>query len=157
MKTAVLVDGAYFIKRVRHLDPTLAYDAKEMAKLVTTIALKHVNSKHDKLPAYQLYRIFFYDCPPLEKKLHNPITKKSLDFSKSKEAVFRNALHQELRTKRKVALRLGRLAGDIHWVFKPAVMDKLLKNQMALAAVTEDDVIPSFRQKGVDVVEQVKK
>lgn len=55
-----------------------------------------------------LYRIFFYDCPPLEKKLQNPISKRGVDFSKSREAIFRLELHDQLRDKRKVAVLIAR-------------------------------------------------
>jgi hypothetical protein len=30
---------------------------------------------------------FFYDCPPITKKLHHPITKKAADFKTSKTAL----------------------------------------------------------------------
>ncbi|GAB4061179.1 NYN domain-containing protein [Uliginosibacterium sediminicola] len=100
---------------------------------------------------HELYRIFFYDCPPLDKKMHNPITKKPVDFGKSDEAKFRLELHQCLRTKRKVALRLGHIANDVRWTFKPQVVEDLLKGRKLLTEVGENDVIPSFRQKGVDM------
>jgi hypothetical protein len=54
----------------------------------------------------ELSPIFFYDCPPLEKKMHNPISGKAIDYAKSEEAKFRKDLHAELLKKRKVALRL---------------------------------------------------
>lgn len=152
MKTAVLIDGAYFIKRFRKLNPAHADDAKRAAQLAFRFALLHLRDytnqgKHDN----ELYRIFFYDCPPLDKKMHNPISKKCIDFAKSNEAVFRHALHHELRKKRKVALRLGRIAPDVVWGFKPKVTENLLKNKITIAQLTENDVIPNFRQKGVDM------
>lgn len=153
MKTVILIDGAFFIKRFRKFNPLHATDAKRAAQLACRFALLHLrekshnNSKHDN----ELYRIFFYDCPPLEKKMHNPIDKKCVDFSKSDEALFRHELHNELRKKRKVALRLGRIAPDVAWGFKPAITEKLLKGQLTIAELTPDDVVPNFRQKGVDM------
>jgi uncharacterized LabA/DUF88 family protein len=101
--------------------------------------------KHD------LYRIFFYDCVPLEKKLHNPISKKRLDFSKSQEALFRLKLHNLLRERRKVALRLGHLAGDTPWTIKPHIIEELLKGKIKFEDLKENDVVPNVRQKGVDM------
>jgi uncharacterized LabA/DUF88 family protein len=98
-----------------------------------------------------LYRIFFYDCPPLEKKLQNPITKKGVDFAKSKEAVFRLQLHNYLRDKRKVALRLGHLATDTPWTIKSNIIQDLLKGKLNFEDLTENDVVPNARQKGVDM------
>jgi uncharacterized LabA/DUF88 family protein len=98
-----------------------------------------------------LYRIFFYDCPPLEKKLHNPVSKRAVDFAKSDEAVFRLSLHQRLLSKRKLALRLGHLSTDTPWTIKPRVIADLLSGKTTMAALGSDDVMPAVRQKGVDM------
>jgi uncharacterized LabA/DUF88 family protein len=56
-----------------------------------------------------------------------------------------------LKRKRKVALRLGHLAQDVRWTIKPDVIDALLKGKKALEDLAESDVLPNFRQKGVDM------
>ena len=88
-----------------------------------------------------LYRVFFYDCPPLSKKAHNPITGNAIDFSKTDEFHFRTGLHMELVKLRKVALRLGRL-GDktADWALKHVPTKELLSGKKSLAQLTEDDV-----------------
>lgn len=149
MATAILVDGAFFIKRFRNLEPHNAYNATRAAECIFRWALAHLSSRNS--PRRELYRIFFYDCPPLEKKMHNPINSKSVDFSKSPEAVFRNELHKILRTKRKLALRLGHLSTDVSWTIKPAKISDLLKKKITLADLTETDVQVTTRQKGVDM------
>lgn len=152
MKTAILIDGAYFIKRFRKLYPDRSYDGKRAAELAFRFALLHLREKINKENHdHYLYRIFFYDCPPVDKKMHNPISKKCIDYSKSNEAIFRHALHNELRKKRKVALRLGRIAPDITWVFKAGITEKLLKQTITINDIKEDDVTLNFRQKGVDM------
>ena len=83
--------------------------------------------------------------------MHNPISQKAIDYAKSEEATFRSELHRYLLTKRKVALRLGHLAPDTPWTLKPDIVQKLLKKQIQMSEVTEGDVMPSFRQKGVDM------
>ena len=100
MPTAILVDGAYFIKRYRKVaNPTGHYDPKIVVKDLFTWCLKHLDDKDSG--RRQLYRIFFYDCPPLTKKAHHPVTKKALDFSKTPEAAFRLELHSHLKKQRK--------------------------------------------------------
>jgi uncharacterized LabA/DUF88 family protein len=99
----------------------------------------------------ELYRIFFYDCPPLEKKLHNPVSKRAVDFAKSDEALFRLSLHQRLLSKRKLALRLGHLSTDTPWTIKPRVIADLLSGKTTMDALGSDDVMPAVRQKGVDM------
>jgi hypothetical protein len=111
MKTAVFIDGGHFLKRFRIVYQDEAYlDPVVVATQMHKHALRHVrvDEVHTKQVDH-LYRIFFYDCPPLNKKVHLPISKNSFDYSKTKEAIFRNRLHEEIRKKRKVALRLGRL------------------------------------------------
>jgi uncharacterized LabA/DUF88 family protein len=161
MPTAILIDGAYFIKRFRQIEPHNGYDATRAAECAFRWALAHLVEGSNKPAAngaaktakkkHDLYRIFFYDCAPLDKKLHNPISKKGIDYAKSKEAIFRLALHNCLRDKRKVALRLGHLAGDSPWTIKPVVIQELLKGKKRFDQLTEDDVVPNVRQKGVDM------
>ncbi|MET3124784.1 uncharacterized LabA/DUF88 family protein [Oxalobacteraceae bacterium GrIS 2.11] len=160
MPTAILIDGAYFIKRFRRIEPHNSYNAKRAAEFAFRCAIAHLvegpgkpENGVAKVPKrkHDLYRIFFYDCPPLEKKLHNPISKIALDFSKSKEAIFRGELHNFLREKRKVALRLGHLSGDTPWTIKPHVITELLKGKIKFEELKENDVIPNVNQKGVDM------
>ncbi|CAH0136291.1 NYN domain-containing protein [Pseudomonas mediterranea] len=160
MPTAVLVDGAYFIKRFRKIEPQNAYNAERAADLVHRWATAHLSkltprpngqAQEQQRHRKELYRIFFYDCPPLDTKQHNPISKKAVDFSKSKEALFRKELHARLRSKRKVALRLGHLSKDVKWTIKPAKIADLLKGKIQIADLTEHDVSMETRQKGVDM------
>jgi hypothetical protein len=58
---------------------------------------------------HQLYRVFYYDCPPIEKRVENPISKRGVSLQKSDEAVFRKAYFEELKQLRKLILRLGHL------------------------------------------------
>ncbi|WP_236234545.1 NYN domain-containing protein [Pseudomonas tohonis] len=149
MATAILVDGAFFIKRFRNFEPHNAYNATRAAECIFRWALAHLSSRNS--PRRDLYRIFFYDCPPLDKKMHYPISNKPVDFSKSQEAVFRNELHNMLRTKRKLALRLGHLSTDVSWTIKPAKIADLLKKKITLSDLTDSDVQVTTRQKGVDM------
>lgn len=156
MPTAILVDGAYFIKRFRRIEPDNAYDAQRAADCLHRWAVSHLhdgNGKRSRHPNHRrdLYRIFFYDCPPLVKKMHNPITKKAIDFSKTNEAKFRSELHAALLSKRKLAVRLGHLSEDAQWTIKPQVIRKLLKGQAKFEELSEDDVQVDTRQKGVDM------
>jgi uncharacterized LabA/DUF88 family protein len=161
MPTAILIDGAYFIKRFRAIEPHNAYNSRRAADYAFRCSLAHLidaprpkpgsQARRESRPKKDLYRIFFYDCPPLDKKLQNPITKKAVDFSKSKEAVFRLELHDHLREKRKVALRLGHLSTDTPWTLKPRIIEDLLKGRMKWEDLIETDVVPNVRQKGVDM------
>lgn len=151
MKTAILIDGAFFIKRIRSLKlVSNHYDAQRMADLAFRYAIKHLKYKvHGQNQRDELYRIFFYDCVPFEKKMHNPISKRAIDFAKTDEAQFRHALHEHLKKKRKLALRLGKLSENAQWTLKPQKMKALLSNPAE--PITENDVMLDIKQKGVDM------
>ncbi|MBI4910054.1 MAG: NYN domain-containing protein [Acidobacteria bacterium] len=150
MPTAILVDGGYFIKRFRKVAiPSHHYDPAVAAKDLFTWCLKHLDDKDTG--RRELYRIFFYDCAPLTKKAHNPVSKQAVDFSQTPEANFRLQLHSELRKRRKLPLRLGRLSDQAHWSINPEVTRNLLAGKATLASLTPADVHYEVRQKGVDM------
>ena len=89
LRIAVLIDGGFFIKRFNALyNKGGDMSAEEVAHAMYTMAHSHVGNNNI------LYRIFYYDCMPLEKKFHNPISKRVVDFSKTKECLFRKALFE---------------------------------------------------------------
>ena len=102
VKIAVLIDGGFFIKRFNALyNKDKKMSGEEVANHLYTFAHSHVGKENT------LYRIFYYDCMPFSKKMHNPITHKAIDYSKTDEYKFRVDLFETLKMKRKVALRLG--------------------------------------------------
>jgi uncharacterized LabA/DUF88 family protein len=110
------------------------------------------NDRHITEPE-RLYRIFFYDCPPITKKLHHPITKKAVDFKKSKTALFRQDLHNQLRKTRNVALRLGFLdEKNARWTLKnPEKFKNLISGKITHTDIIESDIIYHAQQKSVDM------
>lgn len=146
IKIAVLIDGGFFIKRFNALyNKNKKLNGAQVADIMYAMAHKHVGKRNI------LYRIFYYDCMPLDKKAHNPISKKAIDFSKTDEYCFRVELMEALKQKRKVALRVGTLKDNGHWEIRPAATKELLKGAKTLSELTEDDVFLSVRQKGVDM------
>ena len=148
MPTAVLIDGGFFVKRFRSIEPHNSHNAQRCAELAFAWAVEHLKQpKRNR----DLYRIFFYDCPPLEKGMHNPISKKHINFAKSAEAVFRKELHGHLRAKRKMALRLGQLSSMTQWALKPETLADLIKGRRKFEDIEADELYPSVKQKGVDM------
>ena len=68
--------------------------------------LKHEQRYDDR----GLYRIFYYDCPPLAKTVYHPLLKRGIDFRHSDTYSWTNTFFEELKKQRKVALRLGELS-----------------------------------------------
>ena len=135
----------FFLNRYRYSYGNIYTDGPtKVAKNLHTMLLKHVEKE-------RLYRILYYDCPPLEKKAHNPITGKSIDYSKSDHARFRWEFYEELKKLRKVALRMGYLKDSGHWVIRPLPTKELLKGGKTIQQLTEKDVFFDMEQKGVDI------
>lgn len=141
-RTAVMIDGSYFLKRFRYLQG--AKSPKVTAESLHKMALEHSNDG-------DLYRIFYYDCPPLDKKAHNPVNQKAIDFSKTPEYQFRMDFLTELKRKRKVAIRLGALRDGKRWAINPDLTKKILSGKTTIGELTETDVIYDCQQKGVDM------
>lgn len=163
MPTAVVIDGAYFLRRFGYSFPHLdVNDAVQVAWAVLYLAGWHLRIRHRSEPVASgdlaqgflpsespsLYRIFFYDCPPLTKRLHYPISRRPLDLAKTPTALLRQTIHSKLLDARKVALRLGRLNEDVSWAPKPDAWRRWLDG---VTAPTDDDFEIRTVQKGVDM------
>ncbi len=121
-----------------------------MAKNLHSMCIEHLSQRKRKIE-YDLYRIFFYDCPPLEKRVQLPVSKKNFDFSKSETFIFRKQLHQELVQQRKIALRLGWLTDRKNWLLKPNKTKELIQGKIDFRNVTDNDFSYNTQQKGVDM------
>ena len=78
--------------------------------------------------------------------------KRQIDFSRTDLYFWTNDFFNELKTKRKVALRLGILAEtQAHYTIKPEIVKKLCSGNKSFADLTESDFFLSVDQKGVDM------
>lgn len=118
---------------------------EQVVEKLYTIAHRHVGNENT------LYRIFYYDCHPFDKKMHNPITHRSVDFKQTPEYIFRTSLIEALKRKRKVALRLGELKDNKIWSIRSHRVKELLAGTIQISDLKEDDVFVELRQKGIDM------
>lgn len=149
MKTAILVDGGFYRKRAAFLWGKKEPDkrAKEL------IAYCNAHLEHERrYGSRDLYRIFYYDCPPLAKTVYHPLLKRGIDFRHSETYDWTNTFLEELKKQRKVALRLGELSDDFaHFAISPQALKELLAGKRKIEELTEKDFRISFTQKGVDM------
>lgn len=154
-KVAILVDGDFFIRcykshlKKQSVDKYGVLNPERLAHAIHTHCLKHINRKNDE----ELYRIFFYDCKPLEKRVHYPYTQRALDLSKSSTYKERKKLHKHLISKPCLALRLGYLnEKNAKWVIRDQEKEKKLFNRkISIEEFQNDDFIYHAKQKGVDI------
>lgn len=152
MRVAILVDGGYYRKRANAVLGSKV-SPKDRAKELHSYCLKHLKEEINGEDHFDdLYRIFYYDCPPAEKKIYHPLQKTDIDLSKSNVFSWTNEFLKELSKKRKVALRLGSLLEtQAHYNLKKNVIKDLMERKITLDDLKEKDFELNIDQKGVDM------
>ncbi len=147
MKTAILVDGGFYRRRAY-----AAYGDKtptERADELYAYCKRHLTSHGEN---NELYRIFYYDCPPMTTQVYHPLTQKTVNFAKSLTFTWTTEFFDELKKKRKMALRMGELSEQqAHYVLKDNILNRLMRGEINIPDVKENDFLFSVEQKGVDM------
>ncbi|CRL65635.1 MULTISPECIES: NYN domain-containing protein [Proteus] len=161
IKVAVLVDASFFLKRLnffkRHYFPSEPeLTPKQIVQVLNSCIRRHINDGN-KSTYQHLYRVFYYDSPPLDIKVHYPLVNQGetkhrvLDFSKQPETIHRNEILAEVKKQRKFALRLGTIKHDKQWKLSDRALNDVLKGNRKFEELTNNDFYYSIRQKGVDI------
>ncbi len=157
-KTAILIDGGYFLKRLPVVRPDVdATDADAVARSVNQLVRGHLNQLNEvyQVPnALQLlYRTFYYDARPYDRKAHTPVGNRPIDYAKTHQALFRKRFFDVLRGYPNLAVRLGevRKDNDRSWILNAQTQKKLLTGRLEVKDLTDADFAPALRQKGVDM------
>lgn len=146
-KTAILVDGGFYRKRANMIYGSLSPE-EQVNKLIDH-CYKHL--KHKGVTS-ELYRIFYYDCPPLDKKVKHPLTGETIDFKESLSYTDGMKFLNLMRRQRKVALRLGRLSGDgSHYILPAYTVRKICNKTLTLDKLKPRNFKLDVKQKGVDM------
>lgn len=148
IRTAILVDGAFYRRRAFHLYGDIS--PADRADELENYCKRHI--REERNGHCVLYRVFYYDCRPMDKKVFHPLLKKQIDFSKTSDYSWANSFFKELTHRRKFALRLGRLAEEqAQFVIRPESLKHLLNGKITLNDLTDNDFTIDVKQKGVDI------
>ena len=121
-QTAILIDGGFYRKRAAKLWGKKT--SSERAKELIAYCHAHLRNK-DGSESRKLYRIFYYDCEPLEKRsVFHPFLKTNIDRDKSETYTWTINFFSELKKLRKVALRFGTLTSQCHYNLQPETTKK---------------------------------
>ena len=158
---AVLIDGAFFLKRLPRVVEERFRDSPEaVAESACVLCKRHVQRLIDEPPNEarsrwldHVYRLFYYDAAPYEGASHHPVLNVRIDFNRTPQAIFRRALFDELRRKRKFALRLGKVVRESDWQISPKLTKPLLRTREWISIlesslqdqVSSSDAIPEKR------------
>lgn len=146
-RTAILIDGGYY--RVRSQDLWGKKSAEDRANELYEYCLLHITEPSEPR---DLYRIFYYDCPPMSRPITHPLTKREIDFSTIPGTKWSKSFFWNLVQNHKVALRMGELAeSTAKFILKDVALDRLLGGEVDVSGLSEEDFRIDVKQKGVDM------
>jgi uncharacterized LabA/DUF88 family protein len=152
---AILVDGGFYKVRARGLFGDKP--AQERAKELHAYCCKHLEHDYNKdekgkVVKENLYRIFYYDCAPLDREVYHPLSRQTTNLGRSESSVWQKAFLSELAKMRKIAIRLGELsASESGYRLKPKILNALCRNERTIEQLTDRDFEYDITQKGVDM------
>ena len=149
--TAILVDGGFYRKRVKSVYGDLS--PKEFADKLEKYCKRHLSEKMGTTYySHTLYRIFYYDCKPTDMVVYHPYTKTDINLKNTDVYSWTIELFNELRKRRKFALRLGELSvPTTAYKLSNDKVKALFTGKLSIDDITEDDFILDIGQKGVDM------
>ena len=157
-KCAILIDGGYFLKRLPVVRPDVdSTDPETVGRSIWQLVQRHLDQLNEifRLPnsTQLLYRTFYYDASPYDRKAHRPVSGSAIDYARTDQARFRERLFEVLRSSRNLAVRLGKVRRDSgrSWILNSSPQKELLSGRLAVNDLTDDDFAPDLRQKGVDM------
>ena len=148
IKTAILVDGGFYRKRAANLFGKKG--AIESAVELENYCKMHLNQ--GKSTYSYLYRIFYYDCPPCDKNIYHPFLKHGVNLKKHEMYTWMNTFLNELKSKRKFAVRLGRLSeSEAVYTLKYDTVKALFSGKIEFNEIKESDFVLDIKQKTMDM------
>ena len=158
MRTAILIDGGFFLRRYKYIRGFEKTDEPEIvAKNIVFYCFRHiqkVNKYRSRygLPPTELYRIFYYDAKPFDGDSKKPISGKAFNFKNTDQYKFRNTLFTTLKQQRKIALRLGFLKNSSKlWTINERHTKSLINGKIQISDLTDEDLKYPLTQKAVDM------
>lgn len=151
LKTAILVDGGFYRKRafscIGDIPP------EERADELVSYCMRHLNEKIDgKQHHHMLYRIFYYDCEPVTNIIFHPLKRMNISLRKSPTFDWTNQFLNELKRRRKLAIRLGKLSvQQAHYGLTHKAFKKLCNGTITFDELEDSDIVLNIDQKGVDM------
>lgn len=148
MNTAIMVDGGFYRKVSRYKKGEAT--PEERANELEQYCYDHLEQESGNFS--NLYRIFYYDCLPMDKKVYHPYYSKTVDLAKSELNQWMKEFTNTLMCKRKFALRLGKLASkQAEYAIRSESFKKIYQGKKNLLDLNENDFMLSVSQKGVDM------
>lgn len=149
VRTAILIDGGFYRFRGR-TNGLIKESAIDSANDLIKYCNCHLADEAETNPR-QLYRIFYYDCPPSEELVYHPYKQINVDLKATALFTWANTFYETLKHRRKVALRMGELANFPAYNLKEKTLKGIFDGSTTLDQVKESDFKFTVDQKGVDM------
>ena len=141
-KAAILVDGEWFRR-------SLEIALKGSLPNGVTAEVMYKNALLALAKDEELFRLFYYDCPPYQGKEINPIDKSTVDFKTLKKFQARSLFLSEMKAKDFVAMRLG-IARNRGWTLTDGYIRRAIAGTPP-SPPQANEVFLALEQKGVDM------
>lgn len=143
--TAFIVDGGFYRVQAQAL---FGYKTpSERAHELWTYCMRHLKESHTGL-----YRILYYDCPPSERVVFHPLTRRQVNLAQTDQYRWMKEFLREIIKLRKVALRRGEeLQTQSGYALKPRAVKDLCSGKRKVSDLQENDFRLDITQKGVDM------
>ena len=138
-KAVILLDGGFVKKKLRH-------SLKAFPSPQDVVDLCDRIMQHQAMAAYELFRVYYYDAPPLEGSAKNPIDGTVTNFSATDAAKKNRSLIDSLELTPNFAVRRGSLV-RVGW----KLGSRALRSLSSPRQLTATDLVPDISQKGVDI------
>ena len=135
-----MVDGGFLKKKLSQQNHHSA-TVQEITAFCDTVIKKQA------LASAQLLRICFYDAPPFEGKVTNPLSGVVLNLAGTPQALQNVRLLRSLELQPNFAVRRGVVSCQ-GWKLGGAALRSISQHPRAIVA---RDLVPDLRQKGVDM------
>jgi uncharacterized LabA/DUF88 family protein len=139
-KVVLLLDGGFVKKKIQAKTKTFPTDTD-------VIALCNAIMGKPRLQGRELFRVYYYDAPPLDGTAINPLDGTVVNFSTTSQASHNRALIDSLELKPDFAVRRGSLVQS-GWKLGRNALRNLKKSGGTISA---QDLVPDISQKGVDI------
>lgn len=145
-KTAILIDGGFFRKRAVNVWGEAT--PEERSSQLERFCHSHLAYEGGT----ELYRIFYYDCPPSDKIVTHPLLKVEIDLSMSEIYKWTFDFYEALKRIRKPALRFGKINdSNASYILKPYAVNELFDGTLKFEDLAEKHFKLNINQKGVDM------
>lgn len=140
---AVLLDGGFVDVRLRQ-----ALGSHPTAMDIWSFACRCIRDDRE-----EIFRIFYYDCPPLDRRATNPLSGKTQDLGRTETARRKSTLQRELAKMDLIAFRAGELTFN-GWDLSREAYDRVIEARKSGAPVDlqAEDLRPDIKQKRVDMM-----